>query len=32
LESIGLDEDLKFCSQLDLFNIVPIFREGKISI
>ena len=32
LESIGLDEDLKFCSQLDLFHIVPIFRDGIISI
>ena len=32
LESIGLGEDLKFCSQLDFFNIVPIFRDGIISI
>jgi len=32
LESIGLDEDLKFCSQLDLFHIVPAFRDGIISI
>ena len=32
LESIGLGEDLKFCSQLDLFHIVPIFRDGIISI
>ena len=32
LESIGLDEDLKFCSQLDLFHIVPIFGDGIISI
>ena len=32
LESIGLDEDLKFCSQLDFFHIVPIFRDGIISI
>jgi len=32
LESIGLDEDLKFCSQLDLFHIVPIFKDGVISI
>ena len=32
LESIGLDEDLKFCSQLDLFHIVPIFKDGIISI
>ncbi len=32
LESIGLAEDLKFCSQLDFFHIVPIFREGIIFI
>lgn len=32
LESIGLGEDLKFCSQMDLFHIVPIFRDGIISI
>lgn len=32
LESIGLGEDLKFCSQLDFFYIIPIFREGIISI
>jgi len=32
LESIGLGEDLKFCSQLDLFHIVPIFGDGIISI
>jgi 2-phosphosulfolactate phosphatase len=32
LESIGLGEDLKFCSQLDFFHIVPVFRDGIISI
>jgi len=32
LESIGLGEDLKFCSQLNFFHIVPIFRDGIISI
>jgi len=32
LESIGLGEDLKFCAQLDFFNIIPIFRDGIISI
>jgi len=32
LDSIGLDEDLKFCSQLDFFHIVPIFRDEIISI
>jgi 2-phosphosulfolactate phosphatase len=30
LESIGLRKDLEFCSQLDIFNIVPIFRDGLI--
>ena len=32
LESIGLGEDLKFCSQLDLFHIIPIYKDGIISI
>jgi len=32
LESIGLGEDLEFCSRLDFFHIVPIFRDGIISI
>jgi len=32
LESIGLEKDLKFCSQLDFFHIVPVFRDGIISI
>ncbi len=32
LESISLVEDLKFCSQLDFFHIVPIFKDGIISI
>ncbi len=32
LESIGLSKDLKFCSQLDFYHIVPIFRDGIISI
>ncbi len=32
LESIGLEKDLKFCSQLDFFQIVPIFRDGIIAI
>jgi len=32
LESINLGEDLKFCSQLDFFHIVPIFKDGIISI
>ena len=32
LENIGLVEDLKFCSQLDFFHIVPVFRDGIISI
>jgi 2-phosphosulfolactate phosphatase len=32
LESIGLRKDLEFCSQLDIFNIVPIFRDDLISL
>ncbi len=32
LENIGLENDLKFCSQIDFFHIVPIFRDGIISI
>lgn len=32
LESIGLRKDLEFCSQLDIFNIVPVFRDGLISL
>jgi 2-phosphosulfolactate phosphatase len=32
LESIGLRKDLEFCAQLDIFNIVPIFRDGLISL
>ena len=32
LENIGLRKDLEFCSQLDIFNIVPIFRDGLISL
>jgi len=32
LESIGLEKDLRFCSQLDFFHIVPIFGDGLISL
>ncbi len=32
LENIGLGKDLEFCSRLDVFNIVPVFREGLISL
>jgi len=31
LESIGLREDLGFCSQTNLFSIVPVFKDGIIS-
>ena len=31
LESIGLREDLEFCSQTNLFSIVPVFKDGIIS-
>lgn len=30
LQKIGLEEDLIFCSQEDVFNIVPIFKDGMI--
>ena len=32
LEGIGLGKDLEFCSQFNIFNIVPVFREGLISL
>jgi 2-phosphosulfolactate phosphatase len=32
LESIGLEKDLRFCSQLDFFHIAPIFGDGLISL
>jgi len=32
LEKIGLGKDLEFCSRLDIYNIVPVFRKGLISI
>jgi len=32
LESIGLEKDLRFCSQLDFFHIVPTFGDGLISL
>jgi len=31
LESIGLGKDLEFCSQTNIFNIVPVFKDGIIS-
>ena len=30
LASIGLAEDLEFCAQIDVTNVVPIGRKGKI--
>ena len=30
LKKIGLEEDLIFCSQENIFNIVPIFKDGMI--
>ncbi|MEA2021875.1 MAG: 2-phosphosulfolactate phosphatase [Candidatus Caldatribacteriota bacterium] len=30
LESIGLGRDLEFCSSVDIFDIVPIFKDGMI--
>jgi len=31
LASIGLAEDLEFCAQIDVTNVIPIGREGKLS-
>jgi len=30
LESIGLEKDLEFCSSVDIFDIVPIFKDRMI--
>jgi len=30
LDSIGLSEDLEFCAQMDVTNVIPISREGKL--
>lgn len=30
LESIGLEKDLEYCSSVDIFDIVPIFKDGMI--
>ena len=32
LASIGLAEDLEFCAQIDVTNVIPIGREGKLVI
>ncbi len=32
LTSLGLQEDLAYCSSKDLIDIVPIFKDGKIEI
>ena len=32
LTSLGLQDDLTYCSSKDLTDIVPIFRDGKIEI
>ncbi len=32
LASIGLKEDLIFCAQANIFDIVPVFKDGIISI
>ena len=30
LEGIGLEKDLEYCSSVDVFDIVPIFKNGMI--
>lgn len=30
LISIGLEDDLSLCAQIDIANIVPIYKDGKI--
>jgi len=30
LRSIGLEKDLQFCASINLFNIVPIYKNGAI--
>mgnify|MGYP001804513318 FL=1 len=32
LKKFGIEEDLKFCSELDHFNIVPILNGKKITV
>ncbi len=32
LVDLGLEEDLLYCSQIDITDIVPIFREGVIKV
>ncbi len=30
LKSIGLEEDIKFCSQINIFSTVPVLKDGVI--
>ncbi|MCL4439030.1 MAG: 2-phosphosulfolactate phosphatase [Firmicutes bacterium] len=32
LAQIGLAADLAYCAQVDLFDVVPVYRDGKIGI
>lgn len=32
LQSIGLERDLRLCAQIDSLQIVPVFRDGKITV
>ena len=32
LHSIGLGEDVRICSQIDSSGLVPIYRDGKVSL
>lgn len=32
LLQLGLEDDLAYCSQVDLFDVVPVYRDGKITL
>ena len=32
LLQLGLRDDLAYCSQVDLFDVVPVFKDGKIRL
>lgn len=32
LEEIGLGEDVDYCGQVDLYNLVPVFSGGRVAL
>jgi 2-phosphosulfolactate phosphatase len=32
LESVGLGEDVRICAQIDSSRLVPVYREGKVTL